>query len=153
MTKEASVDSKDGTINRVNVIMSDLEVFVGNESPRSSFTAKFNSSYPLNIRRDIQHEALIFEDTVLEKSSTSEMPLPMLTRRWQKVTMNPFELKLMIDYAPHLRLCVMDTSESEHDVCFEMRMSQLYALLSLWYSNMQELPRVSFIYREDQNVY
>jgi hypothetical protein len=149
MTKDAIEDS-DGFINRINVVVSDLEVFVASENPRSP---KFNVPYFFNISSDIKHDALVFENTATNKASVSEVPLPMLTRRWQRISMNPFELKLMIDYAPHLRLCIMDTLDSEHDVCFEMKMSQLYALLSLWYCNMQELPRVSFLYHENLTCY
>ena len=150
MTQDAMAKSSDGDIKRMNVIISDLDVFVASENPR--LPMKVNTPYSLNFQRNIHHDALLFENTVPDTASLSSVPLPMLTRRWQRVTMNPFDLNLMIDYAPHLRLCIMDTMDSDHDVCFEMKMSHLYTLLSLYYNNMQELPRVRCIYDEKMKL-
>ena len=60
---------------------------------------------------------------------------------WEEVTQLPLELSILADFAPTLRLFIGDTpNASARGVHLDMRMSQLYLLISLWYCNMQELP-------------
>lgn len=60
---------------------------------------------------------------------------------WEEVTQCPLELNILADLAPALRLFIGDTPNAgARGVHLDMRMSQLYLLISLWYCNMQELP-------------
>lgn len=60
---------------------------------------------------------------------------------WEEVTQCPLELNIFADFASALRLFIGDTpNATAHGVHLDMRMSQLYLLISLWYCNMQELP-------------
>ncbi|KAL7555284.1 hypothetical protein ACHAWF_018921 [Thalassiosira exigua] len=70
------------------------------------------------------------------------------TRVWEQVTVDPLNLSIVVDYAPMLRLLIEDVSKGEsRGVSFDMRMSQFYLLMSIWYENMQELP-VLFPYEQ-----
>ena len=71
------------------------------------------------------------------------------SRIWKEVTMEPLSLKVTLDMVPHLRLLIEDGKEGNScKVAFDMRMSQLYLLMSVWYSNMQEFP-LMFPYEEE----
>jgi hypothetical protein len=67
-------------------------------------------------------------------------------RRWREISSSECSLEIVADYAPHLRLLITDRvirRESHSDtlpINLDMRMSELCLLLSIWYSNMQELP-------------
>lgn len=61
------------------------------------------------------------------------------SRAWEKITKDPLHLEIRADYTPKIRLLVKDTSIF-CGVSLDMRMSQLYLLMSIWFSNMQELP-------------
>ena len=70
-------------------------------------------------------------------------------RAWEKITEDPLNLEIKVDYAPMLRLLVEDIGDGgSRGVSFDMRMSQFYLLMSIWFSNMQELP-IIFPYEKD----
>lgn len=71
------------------------------------------------------------------------------SRVWEKVTVNPLNLEIKVDYAPTMRLLVEDIGVCDsRGVSFDMRMSQFYLLISIWFSNMNELP-IMFPYDKD----
>ena len=64
-----------------------------------------------------------------------------LRRQWQEVTNEECSLDIVVDKAPHLRLLISDPFDgSGLDCAFDMKISQFALLLSIWYSNLQELP-------------
>ena len=64
-------------------------------------------------------------------------PDEIKARVWEEVTAAPLSLLIKADFAPTLRLLI----EMSRDNSFlNMRMSQLYLIMSVWFSNMQELP-------------
>lgn len=79
----------------------------------------------------------------------------LLDRTWERITVEPIDLEVVADYAPHLRLLFSDYNRNKNNqsttcgLCFDMRMSQYYLLLSVWYANMQELP-IMFPYTEEE---
>ncbi len=76
----------------------------------------------------------------------------VLARKWEEITLAPIGLRIVIEYSSHIRILIDDlVSNKKYDNPFSvcLRMSQFYLLLSIWYSNMQELP-ISFPYSDDQ---
>jgi hypothetical protein len=63
-------------------------------------------------------------------------------RCWLEITTRSSALEIVVDYAPHLRLLITDPLENavKSGLDLDMRLSQFCLLLSIWYSNMQELP-------------
>jgi hypothetical protein len=60
-----------------------------------------------------------------------------MSRLWKKVTIEPLNLHVKADSVPTLRLMIEMTDGNSF---LDLRMSQLYLIMSIWYSNMQELP-------------
>ena len=76
----------------------------------------------------------------------------VLERKWEEITLAPIGLRIVIECSSHIRILIDDIvsnklCDNPFSVC--LRMSQFYLLLSIWYSNMQELP-ISFPYSDDQ---
>lgn len=67
------------------------------------------------------------------------------SRCWREITSSSSSLQVVADRLPHLRLLVSNMLRDKFSspLSLEIRQSQLCLFLSLWYSNMQELP-VSF---------
>lgn len=62
-------------------------------------------------------------------------------RLWEEITTKPLSLGLTMDWVPKLRLLIENADSDEFsEVGLDMRMSQFYLLLSMWYNNMDELP-------------
>lgn len=62
----------------------------------------------------------------------------LCSQHWQEISTNPLSVEVIVDYAPHMRLLI-----SNHDgpsFSLDARLSQLCLLLSVWDSNMQEMP-------------
>ena len=65
----------------------------------------------------------------------------LMSRVWEKVNEGPVNLRITVDHAPNLRIMVEDVDDdNSRGAYFAMRMSQFYLLMSIWYSNMKELP-------------
>lgn len=65
----------------------------------------------------------------------------LISRVWEKVNERPVNLRITVDHAPNLRLLVEDIDDgNSQGACFAMRMSQFYLVMSIWFSNMKELP-------------
>ena len=64
-------------------------------------------------------------------------------RRWREITTDLFSLDVLVDYAPNLRVLItepLDPGDFLIAPRLDMRLSQFCLILSIWYSNMQELP-------------
>ena len=72
----------------------------------------------------------------------SEVVAEDLTLRvWEKVNEGPLNLSITVDHVPYLRLLAEDVSDDNNQgVHCSMRMSQFYLVMSIWFSNMQQLP-------------
>eukprot|EP00985_Skeletonema_marinoi_P012126 scaffold5803_cov164-Skeletonema_marinoi.AAC.2 len=71
-------------------------------------------------------------------------------RLWEEITTMPLSLGVTMDWAPKLRLLIENTDNDDFSgVAFDMRMSQFYLLMSIWYNNMDELP-LMFPYDAEQ---
>jgi hypothetical protein len=62
------------------------------------------------------------------------------SRLWREISVKPIAVDVVIDRAPHLRMLLTNPGHEAGHVSLEMRNSQFNLLLSIWYSNMQELP-------------
>lgn len=65
------------------------------------------------------------------------------SRRWKEVTTDLLSLDVLVDYAPNLRVLITEPLDPKEFLIaprLDMRLSQFYLLLSIWYCNMQELP-------------
>jgi hypothetical protein len=84
----------------------------------------------------------------------------LVSRVWEKVNEAPVNLRITLDRymlllvsstldAPMVRILVEDVGDSNsRGAHFAMRMSQFYLVMSIWYSNMKELP-ILFPYDSD----
>jgi hypothetical protein len=65
-------------------------------------------------------------------------------RCWSEITTSTCSLEVVVDYDPHLRLLIMDHFDNSCDegLSLDMRLTQFCLLLSIWFSNFQELPQV-----------
>jgi hypothetical protein len=83
--------------------------------------------------------------TIPVGQGADEVPPPALGERvWVEVTRTSSSLDVIIDKAPHLRILVADPFEATASPMeLDLSVSQFALLLSIWYSNMQQLP-VSF---------
>lgn len=59
--------------------------------------------------------------------------------RWQEMSTNKLCLELLVDYAPHMRLLIAN-HDGLNPFFLDAKLSQLCLLLSVWDSNMQEMP-------------
>lgn len=66
---------------------------------------------------------------------------PKARRRWEEITVDAVSVDVVADKAPHLRILISDPigSQSESGVKLDVQLNQFCLLLSLWFSNMQEL--------------
>jgi hypothetical protein len=60
-------------------------------------------------------------------------------QHWEEITTNPLDVEVLVDYAPHMRLLISNR-EGPSPFSLDARLSQLCLLLSVWDSNMQEMP-------------
>ena len=56
---------------------------------------------------------------------------------WEEISTDLLDLTVLVDYAPHMRLLI---SSNDTPLSLDPRMSQFILLLTVWDSNMQELP-------------
>jgi hypothetical protein len=63
---------------------------------------------------------------------------------WSEITTDICSLEIVVDQAPHLRLLIVDHSDTRCNdgISLDMRLSQFCLLLSMWFSNFQELPQL-----------
>ena len=71
-----------------------------------------------------------------QMNSTNPLTVETRARAWQEVTHEPLNLVIKADLVPTPRLLI----EMMGNSFLDMRMSQLYLLISIWYANMQQLP-------------
>lgn len=75
----------------------------------------------------------------------------LLDMKWEKVMNEPCSLEILIDQVSHKRVLIRPLIPDGGFSAFldlDLRLSQFYLLLSLWFSNMQEMPQM-FPYTED----
>jgi hypothetical protein len=71
-------------------------------------------------------------------------------RLWEEITTKPLSLCLTMDWAPKLRSLIETTDDDAFSgAAFDMRMSQFYLLMAIYYNNMNELP-LMFPYDAEQ---
>jgi len=144
-----------GSILRVNVSAEQLRIFTGLSSSELSEADKesqdlFYLAHFLKIQ-DIVNDSAVFavSDVLPEGLFSKRKHLTRLcTRRWREVTTeNPVQLEVFADFVPKLRILIKDQITFDEEGAVEcapfsvhLQMSQFYALLSMWYGNMQEMP-------------
>jgi len=94
-----------------------------------------------------------------ERSGIEEDPFKNFV--WKEITpkSNPLELEVVIDYDPHKRIMISDFITNVNKppsaqtvpppFALSVSQAQFYLLLSIWYSNMQELP-IMFPFNEKE---
>ena len=67
-------------------------------------------------------------------------------RLWKMISTEPVDLDVLFDKAPHMRILIADPVDSRPNrLSLDLTLSQWCLLLSIWFSNVQELP-VQFPY-------
>lgn len=140
---------KNEWIKRTTVLLEQMRIFTS----LPSGAALHRRSDPSVIHNFYRIERRASNDRpVYSRRRTSGRPLSPAhsdgkpDRRWREISSSECSLEIFADYAPHLMLLITDrvirrTSSSDTlPISLDMRMSELCLLLSIWYSNMQELP-------------
>ena len=108
---------------------------------------------------EVEEGQFVFEqnDNLIANLPIRNRLTELCRRKWEEVTENPVQLEIYVDFLPsHIRLLLkdhinFDSDEIDEEVnpfALDLRMSQLYAILTVWYGNMQELP-IMFPYRSE----
>lgn len=125
-------------ISRVAVDVRGARLFTSINSRRSSsdkvHLARWNNHVASTGRAESNKETFKASEGV-DKVLLEEIQ----SRVWEEITAEPLNLRIRADWAPTLRLLIEDGKDGSK-VALDMRMSQFYLLLSVWYANMQELP-------------
>jgi N-terminal region of Chorein or VPS13 len=85
-------------------------------------------------------QSLLSEDPPEEHAAGFDS---LCNRRWKEITTGILSLDVLVDYAPNLRVVICEPLEPQHFVPaprLDVRLSQFCMLVSVWYSNMQEVP-------------
>lgn len=143
------------SVSRITVSVQDLKIFVGTSDQQLNVTDESNDhlfylNHHLQLSADVSHNEHIF---ICQKSLPSHLTSmrrrfdEIRIRRWFEITDHPVQLEVLTDFVKvnnQMRLLVKDRivfdSDQEDDDCpFEitLKMSHLYAILSMWYGNMQ----------------
>lgn len=136
------------TLRRFAVQMKGAHIFTALNNHRHSTDEVNMPEFNENVQHTgrVEHNKLPFSVRGKINTSTAE---DINARAWEEITGNPLNLGIKVDYAPTLRVLVEDTcGDDPRGVSFDMRMSQYYLLMSIWFSNMQELP-IMFPYERD----
>jgi hypothetical protein len=89
---------------------------------------------PVYTRREAGEGIAEGHDSALEHDERQK-------RMWKEITVVPVDLNIIYDKTPQLRLLVTEPDEArENRLELNVRLSQFCLLLSIWFSNMQELP-------------
>jgi hypothetical protein len=72
-------------------------------------------------------------------SPESLLEAEMCEQYWEEISTNLLNIEVFADYAPHMRLFI-GSREGPLPFSLDARLSQLCLLLSVWDSNMQEMP-------------
>lgn len=92
--------------------------------------------------RASNHKLVYMYRTFAENMDTSLLK-GIVDRYWEEISIKPVYLEILADYAPHLRILISDRFDDSiigSSIQLDLRISQFYLLLSIWYGNMQELP-------------
>ena len=92
--------------------------------------------------RASNHKQVYVYHIVAENVDTSLLN-GIADRCWEEISINPVNLEILADFAPHHRILISDRFDDAivgSSIQLDLRMSQFYLLLSIWYANMQELP-------------
>ena len=77
----------------------------------------------------------------LSPTQNYEIEKEKVERCWREITTDVAALKIIADYAPHLRILMTDDIEgSKTPFNLDVTLSQFCLLMSCWYDNMSELP-------------
>lgn len=133
--------SRDNLIARTTVRLFGAKVFTSS-SPiktknKTSIGIRYLKKHRFNGRASNEKPVFVLNNT---EEANEEFTNPSLC--WECITKKPFSLEVLVDYAPHLRVLLTDSIDDKVTcpLDLEMRMSQLYLLLSCYYGNVQELP-------------
>ena len=102
------------------------------------------------------------ESSSMSSNSLKKAFIELSTRKWEEITNsnNPMSLSIVSDFTPNIRSLLRtannnndssttartnigkgdDNDSSSTTISWNISMSQLYLLLSMWYDNVQELP-------------
>lgn len=113
------------------------------------FTALIGSDFLADMPSEVQNSLSLGPERaksgkpVYRNESLRQQPL------WTEVTSCPADLELLVDFVPQLRILIRDHVDrkttpvplaSTFDL--DMQRDHFYLILSVWYKNMQELPRL-----------
>lgn len=138
-----------GSISRLQIKLQGVHIFTSlSEAPPSqavvesrsfryfySIDGRAEANVPV-YRRNITNEGRVAEDeAALCEDEKSQ-------RRWREITRDPLSLDILVDSAPLLRILICDplNTTAPNKLDLDITQAQFSLLLSLWFSNMQELP-------------
>ena len=142
---DAPIPSLKTDIPRISITIKKARLFTSLNKTKSELITS-NGTLLRHFYR-INGRASNYERVYTRRSFSSNLDTSLLNdiidRCWEEISINPVDIEILIDYAPHLRVLIsdrLDDSQSGSSVSLDLRMSQFYLLLSIWYANMQEMP-------------
>jgi len=142
---------KKGWIKRTTVLLEKFRLLTSlpssSHSHRAAEDPMVHKFYCLK-GRAVQNAPVYTRRQAGERSMTHPLVYEKPSRTWREITPSECSLEIIADFVPHLRLLITDRliQRDKHgeilSLNLDMRLSDLCMLLSVWYSNMQELPVV-----------
>ena len=140
---------KKGWVKRTTVVLEKFRLLTslpsGSLSHGSSEDPLIHKFYRIK-GRAVQNGAVYTKRQAIDSSTPQNGATKKPSRLWREITSSECSLEIIADYAPHLRLLITDRLVGQEKCAetlsmnLDMRLSDLCLLLSVWYSNMQELP-------------
>ncbi len=152
-SKDSEIEFDPNSIFRIIVSAENVRIFTGISQDRFEqglHEDLFYVAQHLEIQRArpgdevFRNVGSLPEGLFSKKKRVSEL----CKRIWEEITLDPVQLEVIADYTSSgLRIFMKDQITFDNEdhgeptpFNIQLRMSQFYSLLSLWYDNMQELP-------------
>lgn len=137
-------------ITRVCIELRGLEIFTALGVTDENYSGAKNAAFAFNYLFDGRAEEnkpvfcpRQFSNVISDgKGFASTSEDDRLSRCWRAATANPVDLDILFDKAPHVRLLITEPDGLPlNSLDLDLQLSQFSLLLSLWFSNVQELPQ------------
>ena len=144
--KSGSTEARGSVVARTNIELNRFRAYTSMEepeAPRSGNVYGTRESLAFNCFFEIDGQAEENKRVYRQVSPPQnyEIEMEKADRCWREVTSDLATLKVIVDYAPHLRIFISDEIEGNRTPFgLDVTLSQFCLLMSCWFHNMSELP-------------
>jgi hypothetical protein len=145
-------DVTSGTIARIRICVVGFRIFSSlPDKVQSDLTTRdspaFRSAFAIDGRAAVGKRIFIpilSSEKLADSAFNASLKCEKAQRCWCEITTSESSLEIVVDHNPHLRLLVTDYANGTFNegLNLDVRLSQFCLLLSIWFSNMQELPQL-----------